>query len=103
MKIIEKHTPRIAKTFRDFVPSPSFFIVTRVAAEVKKYPMEAPMELISTNHPKASRPRIGPDKEIMMQKIIAFFGVLYFGSILPNHSGRKPSWLMEYIKREAEK
>ena len=62
--------------------------------------MEAPIALISTNQPSASRPRIGPERLTRIQKIMAFFGVPYFGSIRPNHSGKKPSRLMEYIRRD---
>ena len=55
---------------------------------------------ISTNQPRASRPRIGPERETTTQKIIAFFGVLCFRSIRPNQAGRKPSWAIEYIRRD---
>ena len=87
-------------TLRNGVPSPSRFIVTIVLAQVKKYPMLAPMALMSTNHPSASLPRIGPERLIRMQNNMAFFGVPYRLSTFPNQGGRYPSRLMEYIRRE---
>ena len=57
-------------------------------AQVKKNPMDAPIADISTNHPRASRPRMGPESEMMMQKIMALRGVWCFSSIFPNHAGR---------------
>ena len=84
----ENVTPMTAIALRPPVPSPNSFVVLNVAALVKKYPIEAPIAAISTNQPRASRPRIGPDREMMMQNSIAFLGVLYFSSITPNHSGR---------------
>ena len=81
-------TPTAAMIFRNGPASPSRFAVTSVLAQVKKYPIEAPIALMSTNQPSASRPRIGPDRLIRMQNSIAFFGVPYFLSTLPNQSGR---------------
>ena len=80
--------------------SPFRFIVTRVARHVKRKPIEAPIAHISTNQPRASRPRIGPESEMPMQNKSAFFGVLCLGSMTAKDLGRYPSLVIEYIRRE---
>ena len=92
--------PVMAIALKKAEPSPSLFSVFNVLAQVKKYPMLAPIALMSTNHPSASRPRIGPLRLTRMQKRMAFRGVPYFSFTFPNHSGRYPSLLIEYIRRE---
>ncbi len=77
MKSTEKHTPTDAIIFRREEPSPSRRMVESVAMQVKKYPMEAPIDDMSTNQPSASRPKIGPDRQLRMQNSIAFFGMAY--------------------------
>ena len=93
----ENTTPMTAMAFSNEVPSLSLFSITSVVAEVKKYPMDVPIADMSTNQPRASLPRIGPDKDTMIQKIIAFLGVPYFGSFLENTSGRYPSLAIEFM------
>ena len=80
-------------------PSPAFFMVARQDAPEKKNPIEAPIELISTNHPRASLPNIGPDKEMAIQKSNAFFGVPYLGSTFPKILGIYRSRAIEFIRR----
>ena len=99
MNIAEKIVPSIAIIRNNCVLSFVLFMVTRVDAQVKKYPIDAPIADMSRNHPSASRPRTGPDNEMSIQKIIEFFGVPLFVSISPNQEGRNPSRLIEYIRR----
>ena len=97
MKVTENATPMTAMAFSNEVTSLSLFSITSVVAEVKKYPMDAPIADMSTNQPSASLPRIGPDSDSTIQNIIAFLGVPYFGSILENTSGRYPSLAIEFM------
>lgn len=100
MNAAETTEPNTANTNTDLPASLSRFKVMQVERQVQRKPIEAPIALISTNQPRASLPRIGPDKEISIQKISAFTGVPYFSSILPNVLGKHPSLLMEYINRD---
>ena len=62
--------------------------------------MSAPMVFTSTIQPMAARPAKGTGREISIKNRMAFRG-LEFLSSRPNHSGRMPSWVMEYIRRLA--
>lgn len=97
INVTENTTPMTAIDFSKDVPSLSLFSITSVAAEVKNYPIDAPIADISTNQPSASLPRIGPDSDTTIQNIIAFLGVPYFGSFLENTSGRYPSLAIEFM------
>ena len=66
------------------------------AAEVYPYPIAAPRLAISTIHNKVFLPKKGAIHPIAITKIMAFFGVLYFGCKLPNHSGSIFSLATEY-------
>ena len=78
MNIAEKIVPSIAIIRNNCVLSFVLFMVTRVDAQVKRYPIDAPIADMSRNHPRASRPRTGPDNEMSIQNIIEFFGVPLF-------------------------
>lgn len=53
----------VANTPNAFLLSLYLLIVIIVATQVKKYPIDAPIADISTNHPSASLPCIGPVKD----------------------------------------
>ncbi len=76
MKHREKSTPRIALIFSQTVVSLLRCICTKAAAEVKQYPMAAPMEDISTIQLRTVRPNHGQNNEMIIMKMMAFIGVL---------------------------
>ena len=82
MKMEEKRMDRMAASFNAGALSPSLRIVMNVDAPVQRNPIEAPMALMSTNQPSASRPRTGPEREMRMQNSKAFLGVPNRSSIL---------------------
>ena len=72
---MENAAPANAIILSNKVPSPLSFMVWRQERLVKKKPTDAPMALMSTNQPSASRPSTGPDNDIRIQKRMALRGV----------------------------
>ena len=68
----------VAIVFKKTVPSPSLFIVTSADAHVKKYPIDAPIADMSTNHSNAFLPKIGPDKDMIMQRLTPLLQPKFF-------------------------
>lgn len=97
INIFEKTTPIVAITLNAFLSSLSLLIVILVTAQVKKYPIDAPITDISTNQPSASLPSIGPVNDTIIQNIITFTGVPVFSLTIPNISGKYHYLLIKNI------
>lgn len=76
MKHSEKMTPKMEFMVIHAEVSLLRRTCTKVAAEVKPYPIAAPMEDISTTQLSTVRPNHGQHSEMIMMNRMAFIGVL---------------------------